>query len=66
MNKIPSPKLCFPIIVFLTFVFSGFAQDSNKTENDTCQTSDCTGNYIRNSKTDHCAGISCTVAECCE
>ena len=35
MNKIPSPKLCFPIIVFLTFVFSGFAQDSNKTENDT-------------------------------
>ena len=35
MNKIPSLKLCFPIILFLTFIFSGFAQDSNKTEKDT-------------------------------
>src|SRR5210317_396962 len=34
MNKIPSLKLCFPIILFLIFIFSGFAQDSNKTEKD--------------------------------
>ena len=35
MNKSTSPKICFYIIAFITFAFSGFAQEANQTENKT-------------------------------